>query len=157
MIKHFSLSEPVQVSFESSFTTANPNISSAKPDCCMYVFGRNSYNYHMIGIWNIGDKEWKEVKLNISACMLKQMNGFSLETIKRQRDDKKCCRLVRRGEVLSPENSLLYVFGQANPAPTADDGIGRFCFGILTNGVTLLISPPMQSPAVSSPGWHVPL
>ena len=82
MIKHFSLSEPVQVSFESSFTTANPNISSAKPDCCMYVFGRNSYNYHMIGIWNIGDKEWKEVKLNISACMLKQMNGFSLETIK---------------------------------------------------------------------------
>ena len=82
MIKHFSLSEPVQVSFESSFTTANPNTSSAKPDCCMYVFGRNSYNYHMIGIWNIGDKEWKEVKLNISACMLKQMNGFSLETIK---------------------------------------------------------------------------
>ena len=109
MIKHFSLSEPVQVSFESSFTTANPNISSAKPDCCMYVFGRNSYNYHMIGIWNIGDKEWKEVKLNISACMLKQMNGFSLETIKRQRDDKKCCR----------------------PAPTADDGIGRFSFDTL--------------------------
>ena len=131
MIKHFSLLEPVQVSFESSFTTANPNISSAKPDCCMYVFGRNSYNYHMIGIWNIGDKEWKEVKLNISACMLKQMNGFSLETIKRQRDDKKCCRLVRRGEVLSPENSLFYVFGQANPAPTADDGIGRFSFDTL--------------------------
>lgn len=36
----------------------------------------------MIGTWNIGDKEWKEVKLNISARMLKQMNGFSLETIK---------------------------------------------------------------------------
>jgi len=131
LIKHFSLSEPVQVSFESSFTTANPNISSAKPDCCMYVFGRNSYNYHMIGIWNIGDKEWKEVKLNISACMLKQMNGFSLETIKRQRDDKKYCRLVRRGEVRSPENSLLYAFGQANPAPPADDGIGRFSFDTL--------------------------
>jgi len=96
----------------------------------MYVFGRNSYNYQIIGIWNIGDKEWKEVKLNISACMLKQMNGFSLET-KRQRDDKKCCRLVRRGEVRSPENSLLYVFGQANPAPPADDGIGRFSFDTL--------------------------
>ena len=27
--------------------------------------------------------------------------------------------------------SLLYVFGQANPAPTADDGIGRFSFGTL--------------------------
>lgn len=36
----------------------------------------------MIGTWNIGDKEWKEIKLNISARMLKQMNGFSLETIK---------------------------------------------------------------------------
>lgn len=36
----------------------------------------------MIGTWNIRDKEWKEVKLNISARMLKQMNGFSLETIK---------------------------------------------------------------------------
>ena len=33
-----------------------------------------------------------------------------------------------RGEVRSPENSLLCVFGQANPAPTADDGIGRFSF-----------------------------
>ena len=31
--------------------------------------------------------------------------------------------LARRGEVRSPENSLLCVFGQANPAPTADDGI----------------------------------
>ena len=68
-----------------------------------------------------------------------------------------CCRLVRRGESCSPEKSLFCVFGQANPAATADDGIGRFCFGTLTNGVTLLISPPMQSPAVSSPGWHVPL
>ena len=32
-------------------------------------------------------------------------------------------RLVRRGEVRSPKNSLLCVFGQANPSPTADDGI----------------------------------
>ena len=32
--------------------------------------------------------------------------------------------LVRRGEVRSPKNSLLCVFGQANPSPTADDGIG---------------------------------
>ena len=31
----------------------------------------------------------------------------------------------------SPENSLLCVFGQANPAPTADDGIGRFSFDTL--------------------------
>ena len=37
----------------------------------------------------------------------------------------------RQGEVLSPENSLLYVFGQANPAPTADDGIGRLSFDTL--------------------------
>ena len=26
---------------------------------------------------------------------------------------------------------LLYAFGQANPAPTADDGIGRFSFDTL--------------------------
>ena len=32
--------------------------------------------------------------------------------------------LARRGEIRSPENSLLCVFGQANPAPTVDDGIG---------------------------------
>ena len=38
--------------------------------------------------------------------------------------------LARRGEIRSPENSLLCVFGQANPAPTADDGIGR-SFGTL--------------------------
>ncbi|MEQ2954969.1 hypothetical protein [Phocaeicola massiliensis] len=43
----------------------------------------------------------------------------------------KCCRLVHRGEVRSPENSLLCVFGQANPAPTADDGIDRFGFDTL--------------------------
>ena len=36
--------------------------------------------------------------------------------------------LARRGEIRSPENSLLCVFGQANPAPTADDGIDRFSF-----------------------------
>ena len=36
--------------------------------------------------------------------------------------------LVCRGEVRSPENSLLCVFGQANPAPTADDWIGHFSF-----------------------------
>ena len=36
--------------------------------------------------------------------------------------------LARRDEIRSPENSLLCVFGQANPAPTADDGIGRFSF-----------------------------
>ena len=29
-----------------------------------------------------------------------------------------CCRVVRRGKVRSPENSLLCVFGQASPAPT---------------------------------------
>ena len=39
--------------------------------------------------------------------------------------------LACRGEIRSPENSLLCVFGQANPAPTADDGIGRFSFGTL--------------------------
>ena len=33
-----------------------------------------------------------------------------------------------RGEVRSPENSLLCVFGQANPAPTVDDWIVRFRF-----------------------------
>ena len=42
-----------------------------------------------------------------------------------------CCHLVRRGEVRSPGNSLLWVFGQANPAPTAGDGIDRFSFDTL--------------------------
>ena len=36
-----------------------------------------------------------------------------------------------RGEARSPENSLLCVFGQVNPAPAADDWIGRFSFDIL--------------------------
>ena len=36
--------------------------------------------------------------------------------------------LARRGEIRSPENSLLCAFGQANPAPTTDDGIDRFSF-----------------------------
>ena len=40
----------------------------------------------------------------------------------------KCCRLARRGEVRSPENSLLCVFGQANPPPTVDNLIDRFSF-----------------------------
>ena len=35
---------------------------------------------------------------------------------------------MRRGEVCSPENGLFCVFGQANPAPTTDDGIARFSF-----------------------------
>ena len=39
--------------------------------------------------------------------------------------------LACRGEIRSPENSLLCVFGQANPAPTADDGIDRFGFDTL--------------------------
>ena len=38
---------------------------------------------------------------------------------------------MRRGEVCSPENSLFCVFGQANPAPTTDDGIARFSFDTL--------------------------
>lgn len=33
-----------------------------------------------------------------------------------------------RGEVRSPENSLLCVFGQATPAPTADNRIGHLSF-----------------------------
>ena len=33
-----------------------------------------------------------------------------------------CCRFVRRSEVRSPENGLLCVFGQANPASTAETG-----------------------------------
>ena len=33
--------------------------------------------------------------------------------------------LARRGEIRSPENCLLCVFGQANLAPTADDEISR--------------------------------
>ena len=32
----------------------------------------------------------------------------------------------------SPENSLLCVFGQANPAPTTDDWIDWFSFDTLT-------------------------
>ena len=46
---------------------------------------------------------------------------------------KPCYPIVScRGEVHSPENSLLCVFGQANPAPTADDGMGRFSFDTLS-------------------------
>ena len=37
-----------------------------------------------------------------------------------------------RGEVHSPENSLLCVFGQATPVPTADDWIGHFSFVTLS-------------------------
>mgnify|MGYP000056635075 FL=1 len=39
--------------------------------------------------------------------------------------------LACRGEIRSPENSLLCVFGQANPAPTADNWIARFSFDTL--------------------------
>ena len=39
--------------------------------------------------------------------------------------------LACRGEIRSPENSLLCVFGQATPASTADDWIGRFGFDTL--------------------------
>mgnify|MGYP000088502308 FL=1 len=39
--------------------------------------------------------------------------------------------LARRDEIRSPENCLLCVFGQANPAPTADNWIGRFSFDTL--------------------------
>jgi len=38
------------------------------------------------------------------------------------------CNRGGGGGVRPPENSLLCVFGQATPAPTADDGIGRFSF-----------------------------
>ena len=38
---------------------------------------------------------------------------------------------TRRGEIRSPENCLLCVFGQANPAPTADNWIARFSFDTL--------------------------
>ena len=31
---------------------------------------------------------------------------------------------ANRGEICSPENSLLCVFGQANPAPTVNDLAG---------------------------------
>ena len=45
---------------------------------------------------------------------------------------KPCYPIVScRGEVHSPENSLLCVFGQATPASTADDWIGRFGFDTL--------------------------
>ena len=33
--------------------------------------------------------------------------------------------LARRGEIRSPENCLLCVFGQASPAPTTDNWIAR--------------------------------
>ena len=39
--------------------------------------------------------------------------------------------LACRGEIRSPENSLLCVFGQANPALTADGWIGHFSFETL--------------------------
>ena len=46
---------------------------------------------------------------------------------------KPCYPIVScRGEVHSPENSLLCVFGQATPVPTADDWIGHFSFATLS-------------------------
>lgn len=48
--------------------------------------------------------------------------------------------LINRGEVCSPKNNICFVyysqgrdrwFGQVNPAPAADDWIGRFSFDIL--------------------------
>ena len=42
-----------------------------------------------------------------------------------------CCLLVPRGRVRLPEDTKQTVFGRADLAPTADDGIGRFSFGTL--------------------------
>ena len=49
--------------------------------------------------------------------------------------------LVCRGEVRSPENSLLCVFGQANPAPTADDWIDWFSFDTLPREFQQALKP----------------
>ena len=48
--------------------------------------------------------------------------------------------LACRGEIRSPENSLLCVFGQANPAPTADNWIARFSFDTLPSHSQLRIT-----------------
>ena len=55
--------------------------------------------------------------------------------------------LARRDEIRSPENCLLCVFGQANPAPTADDGIDRFSFDTLPC-IRGRFSPPRISPYI---------
>ena len=39
--------------------------------------------------------------------------------------------MVPRGRVRLPEDTKQTVFGRADLAPTADDGIGRFSFGTL--------------------------
>ena len=44
--------------------------------------------------------------------------------------------LACRGEIRSPENSLLCVFGQANPAPAADDWTGGW---VLTHSSLLAV------------------
>ena len=55
-------------------------------------------------------------------------------TLYKQGDVSKCgqcCLLVPRGRVRLHEDTKQTVFGRADLAPTADDGIGRFSFGTL--------------------------
>ena len=48
--------------------------------------------------------------------------------------------LARRGEIRSPENCLLCVFGQATPAPTSDNWIARLSFDTLPSHSQLRIT-----------------
>jgi len=41
---------------------------------------------NLIGVWSLGDKETKEVKLNLSAHMLEKMKGISIEIIKGRKE-----------------------------------------------------------------------
>ena len=41
---------------------------------------------NLIGVWSLGDKETKEVKLNLSARMLEKMKGISIEIIKGRKE-----------------------------------------------------------------------
>ena len=61
-----------------------------------------------------------------------------------------------RGEVRSPENSLLCVFGQANPSPTADDGMGRFSFDTLSCCKKTLMFPKKLGMFLCKGRWNHP-
>ena len=51
---------------------------------------------------------------------------------------------ANRGKICSPENSLLCVFGQANPAPTVNDLAGWFSFDTYQASLYRKLTPNHQ-------------
>lgn len=59
---------------------------------------------------------------------------------------------ARRGEICSPEDNSLCVFGQVNPAPTVDKVTGHFSFDIPpTVSLGSTVMPPNLATSVSAP------